>query len=244
MKEILNLNYNGFEIPANLCDVMERNFDRHFATYYQKNKSSLLNTLCDQYGSDKGEITTDGHPYSWPSHSYADFIERLFGHCRHYVKAVFECGLGTNNPNLASSMGVNGKPGASHRMWRDYFPNAQIVGADIDRAVLFEEDRIETYPCDQTNADSIAAMWRQCNVDEFDLMIDDGLHTFEAGACLFSNSFQKLKNGGLYIIEDVNVYNLIEFKNFLGGKGLNYDLVNLYRKGLSLGDNSLVVIRK
>jgi hypothetical protein len=68
---------------------------------------------------------------------------------------VFECGVGTNNPNITSNMGVNGQPGASLRVWRDYFQNAEVFGADIDRGILFEEQRIRTFYVDQTNKDSI-----------------------------------------------------------------------------------------
>ena len=42
------------------------------------------------------------------------------------MKLVFECGLGTNNPDLQGNMTVDGMPGASLRVWRDYFKNAQI----------------------------------------------------------------------------------------------------------------------
>ena len=42
-----------------------------------------------------------------------------------------------------------GKPGASLRVWRDYFPNAIIYGADIDKDILFAEERIKTFYIDQ-----------------------------------------------------------------------------------------------
>ena len=53
---------------------------------------------------------------------------------------VFEFWVGTNNPNLASSMGVLENPGASLRDWRDYFPNALVFGADIDIEILFTDE--------------------------------------------------------------------------------------------------------
>ena len=110
----------------------KKDFDFHLSAYYDKRSDCELAQLCDKYGSDKGEITSLGHPYSWGSHTYTDYYRRLWGHCRGQVKMVFECGLGTNNPNIKSSMGINGKPGASLRVWRDYFPNAEIFGGDID----------------------------------------------------------------------------------------------------------------
>ena len=111
--------------------------------------------LADKYGSDKGEVLPESNPYRWPSHSYADFYGLVFGIRRNDIKNVIECGLGTNNPNLKSSMGIDGKPGASLRMWRDFFPSANVIGCDIDKEVLFSEDRINTYFCDQTSSESI-----------------------------------------------------------------------------------------
>ena len=56
-------------------------------------------------------------------------------------------------------MTLNGKPGASLKVWKDYFVNAQIFGADIDRNILFKEDRIETYHVNQLDQESIIKMW-------------------------------------------------------------------------------------
>jgi hypothetical protein len=211
--------------------------------HYKKNPSCYLAELCDKYGSDKGELKEGGHPYPWPSHTYSDFYSRLFGHCRNYIKKVFECGLGTNNPNLLSSMGVNGKPGASLRVWRDYFPNAQIVGADIDRDILFKEERIETFFVDQTDPKSIEDLWRNSGLDCCDFMIDDGLHTYSAGICLFENSIERLSPSGIYIIEDVSTQNLMMFKQYFSNKPYQVDFVNLLRPTGVLSDNNLVVVR-
>ncbi len=213
-------------------------------THYGKHPKSLLSALCDQYGSDKGELQPGGHPYPWPSHTYADFYERLFGHCRHGIKKVFECGLGTNNPNLASSMTVKGKPGASLRVWRDYFPNAMIYGADIDRDILFSEDRIKTHYMDQLDPAAIEAFWQQVDDTGFDFMLDDGLHVFAAGSCLFTHSINRLADHGIYVIEDVTPSDLLRYKEFFSRTSYIVDYVTLFRPKLPLGDNSLVVIRK
>ena len=116
-----------------------------FSTQYKKRDRSEINILFDKYGSDKGEVNNIGNPYVWPSHNYADVYELMFRLRKDDVKLVIECGLGTSNPDLKSSMGVNGKPGASLRVWKDYFPNAKILGVDIDKEVLFSENRIETF---------------------------------------------------------------------------------------------------
>jgi hypothetical protein len=231
---------DGYNLDARL----DKHFERHYVTYYRKSKTSLLNSLCDRYGSDKGEIKTGGHPYPWRSHSYADFYERQFGMQRKYMRNVFECGLGTNNPALESTMGAEGRPGASLRIWRDYFPSANIYGADIDKEILFEEERISTFFCDQTDPVSIGRLWSNMPGIEFEIMIDDGLHTFDAGRCLFENSFHKLTDNGIYIIEDVKRDDLEKFQIYLTQKAVNFEFICLYRDGLPLGSNSLIVIRQ
>jgi hypothetical protein len=47
-------------------------------------------------------------------------------------------------------------------------------------------------------------MWNNKDLeDNFDIIIEDGLHTFNANVCFFENSIHKLKSGGYYIIEDI-----------------------------------------
>jgi hypothetical protein len=203
-----------------------------------------LARLCDLYGSDKGEVRLAEHPYPGPSHSYVEYYSQIFSHCRNKVTKVFECGIGTNNPSLESSMGKNGKPGASLRVWRDYFPNAIVIGADIDSDILFEEDRIKTYYVDQKNPESISALWEQIGVSEFDIMIDDGLHTFEAGSTLCLNSIEKLASDGVYIIEDVVTSDLVRYQKFFRNYNLIVDFVCLIRPDKPLADNNLIVVRK
>ena len=50
-------------------------------------------------------------------------------------------------------------------------------------------------------------MWNEQYLKEgFDIIIEDGLHTFEANVCFFENSIHKLKKGGYFIIEDIIFY--------------------------------------
>jgi len=223
---------------------IESSCDYKIVSYYQKNMNCELSRLCDVYGSDKGELVKNGHPYPWPSHTYADFYANLFSHCRNSVTKVFECGIGTNNPNLPSSMGISGKPGASLRVWRDYFPNATVYGADIDKDVLFEEDRIKTYFINQLDPVVISSFWGEVAIADFDFMIDDGEHTFEAGSTLFLHSIDKLSRNGIYIIEDVAPFNLVRYKQFFQNKNYIVEYVCLFRPSFGLADNSLVVVRK
>jgi hypothetical protein len=210
---------------------------------YYKNERSLLATLCDKYGSDKGSLTDKGHAYPFQPNSYADFYSCLFDHCRFTVTHVFECGIGTNNPKLPSSMGPKGIPGASLRVWKDYFPNAQVTGADIDRAILFQEDRIRTFYVDQTSRDSVERLARDLGTVQFNFMLDDGLHEFAAGICLFENIIAHLSTTGIYIIEDVNPADCMRYTNYFSKTDYDFKLVMLDYPGLVSNSSNLIVIR-
>lgn len=229
---------------AEFIDWFNKPLGYQAVSHYAKNRKSLLASLCDQHGSDKGSNDSQGRTYRWKPHTYVDVYGRLYDHCRDGVRAVFECGIGSNNVATPSNMGAAGRPGASLRVWRDYFPNARIVGADVDRDILFQEERIETHHLDQTDPQSIAALWKRLGDVRFDLMIDDGLHTFDAGWRLFEGSFQMLAPAGIYVIEDVKPPDLVLFRERFAGLQLNVEFINLLRPDAILDDNSLVVVRR
>jgi SAM-dependent methyltransferase len=163
--------------------------------------------IMGRYGSDKGSIHITS---SW--HNYTTFYHSIFAKMRSKKIRVFELGLGTNNVNLPSNMGADGKPGASLYGWSEYFPNAMVYGADIDKDILFNTDKIRTYYCDQTNSEVIKQMWNEPDLQEnFDIIVEDGLHTYDANVCFFENSIHKLKPNGYFIIEDIANHDIHRF---------------------------------
>lgn len=118
------------------------------------------------------------------------------------VEKIFEIGLGTNNTDVLSNMGLSGTPGASLRAFRDFCPNAEIFGADIDKRILFSEDRIRTYFIDQTNSSTFADIYEQVG-GGFDLVIDDGLHSPHANLASLIFGLSVIKPGGWVVIEDI-----------------------------------------
>ena len=174
-------------------------------------RKTELCRIMTECGSDKGS--------GW--HNYTLLYDFLFGQRRREIERVFELGIGTNFQDMPSNMGAMGRPGASLRGWRNYFPAAKIVGADIDRRILFSDDRISTHYLDQLNPQTITAMWEQIEPGYIDVIIDDGLHTPEANACFMRNSIQKLRPGGYFIIEDIvlSQENLGRYHQFFSGAG-------------------------
>ena len=153
-------------------------------------------------------------------------------------------GIGTNYSDVLSNMGPNGIPGASLRGWRAFFPNSNVYGGDIDTRILFQEDRIKTYFCDQLNSQIIQNMWNQIEVDFFDIIVDDGLHTFEANKCFLLASLHKLHANGIFIIEDVITPAISKYKDFLDTiPNINYHLFQL-KYNPRLDDNNFIAIWK
>jgi hypothetical protein len=187
-----------------------------------KKQNNQLSELTQKYGSDKGSPIDDDKSISgWPYHLYSDFYNVIFHGMKDSVTNVLEIGLGTDNESIPSNMTSNGLPGASLRALRDYFPNANIYGADIDSGVLFEEERIKTFYVDQTDQYSVAEMLYQTGVDKFDIILDDGLHEAHAAITLLEHAYYKLRDGGIYIIEDVKYYRQ-NIKDYLEGNGYNF----------------------
>jgi hypothetical protein len=87
-------------------------------------------------------------------------------------------------------------------------------------------------------------MWREIGVKDFDFIVDDGLHTFEAGSTLFSNSISMLAEDGVYVIEDVSGLELREYDKFFSALNYRVEYISLHRVGIPAGNNNLVVIRK
>jgi SAM-dependent methyltransferase len=201
--------------------------------------------LCEIMGrnkSDKGNIDITN---SW--HNYTTLYNSIFENLRNNNLRIFELGLGTNNINLPSNMGVNGRPGASLYGWSEYFPNSLIFGADIDMNILFNTDKIKTYFCDMLNPSIIKDMWNNKDLHEnFDIIIEDGLHEFNANVCFFENSIHKLKKGGYYIIEDIHHNDFISFENKIKEwkniyPYLNFNLIKI-PSTRNIYDNNLLVI--
>lgn len=149
-----------------------------------------LSEMLQKHGSDKSRF-----------HNYHMVYGNLFED-RTKVKKVFEIGLGTNNPEVVSSMGFHGTPGASLRAFRDFFPNAHIFGADIDTRVLFQEDRINTFYIDQLTDASFEELPAEASGD-LDLFIDDGLHSPDANLRSLVFGLKAVRPGGFVVIEDI-----------------------------------------
>ena len=158
-----------------------------------------MTELCElafKYGSDKCPQI---------KHHYTPFYYELLKDRRKTIRKVLEIGIG-NKEVMPHSPDY--QVGASLFMWRDFFPNAIIYGADILHELLFRDERIETYLCDQRIKQDLENLIGQIGND-IDLFIDDGSHKSEDQLFTCLNVMPMLKKGVIYIIEDVSYPDIV-----------------------------------
>jgi hypothetical protein len=69
--------------------------------------------------------------------------------------------------------------------------------------------------CDINSIDSIQELWGNDKLEgEFDLIVEDGPHTYDSNVLFLQHSLKKLKAGGIYITEDIDISNFDRMKLF------------------------------
>jgi hypothetical protein len=96
-------------------------------------------------------------------------------------------------------IGVGGE-GSALRMWKHFFPKAQIVGVDLDDKSYVNEKRISTYQGSQVDADLLRSIARKHH--RLKIIIENGSHRPEHTRASFAILFPLLADGGYYAIEN------------------------------------------
>ena len=210
----------------------KKNMSFSYLSNSKNNKQ--LTDLMNLSGSDKGG--RNNH------HNFASYYSEIFFHKRNDIKNFLEIGLGTNDTSVLSHMGLNGIPLASLRAWRNYFKNANIYGADIDKNILKNEDRIETFYVDQTDPITIKEMFKNIGEKKFDIILEDGLHEYNANICFFENAIEYLEPNGTYIIEDVYYKDQDKFIKYFENKKYNFSIIDIFHEK-NIANNCLIIIK-
>src|SRR4030095_6844468 len=139
-----------------------------------------LAELCKQHPTDK---CPGDH-----NHNYVAIYEGLFSPLRTQKLRLLEIGV---------------LDGHSLRLWEAYFPSAQIFGLDIESKTPHDTRRIKTFVADQGKREDLEKVLAATGT-AFDIVLDDGGHRMDLQQISFATLFPALKNGALYILEDVH----------------------------------------
>jgi 8-demethyl-8-alpha-L-rhamnosyltetracenomycin-C 2'-O-methyltransferase len=170
-----------------------------------------LTALAERYGTDK-----------WGWHRYTPVYDELLAPLRPHALRVLELGV---------------YQGASLQMWRDYFPQARVVGIDVDPPDVSLGERIEVLRGDLGNFRDYLPLVDQ----EYDLVVDDASHAPEQQMLSLSLLWPRVKRGGFYCIEDV-----IELAAWTRLLALLFAPVRVFdlRGAHNAVDDVLIVLRK
>lgn len=142
-----------------------------------------LQEIYDQYSNDKPGKGGD----KGTLHSYIKYYEQLFEKRRLDVKRIVEIGIHT---------------GHSLALWRDYFPNAEIIGVETNQRRI-RSDLVEG--CKVIIGDATKEQTFE-GIDNIDIVIDDGSHRKEHQVKTFEILFSRVVENGIYCIEDILDY--------------------------------------
>lgn len=127
---------------------------------------------------------------------YFDIYDRYFSRFRNKEIVILEIGV---------------SQGGSLQMWKDYFGSkAKIYGIDVDpRCKAFEEEHIKIFIGSQSDRNFLKEVKQQ--IPPVDILIDDGGHTMKQQIVSFEELFEKVKDDGVYLCEDLHSSYWIEF---------------------------------
>jgi demethylmacrocin O-methyltransferase len=137
----------------------------------------------------------------WGVHFYTPHYEAHLGHLRDEEFVLLEIGVG--------GYARDQQGGASLRMWRRYFRNAQVVGLDIEDKSFVDRPRITTVQADQTDPDALRDVLERFGTPR--VVIDDGSHRPDDIIATFGILFPLLPDGAIYAIEDTQTSYWPEF---------------------------------
>lgn len=144
-----------------------------------------LTEIANKYRTDKGTAYAESHGFT---EFYGPYFEKFIDK---EDLNILEIGIYT---------------GASLRMLNEYFNNkAQIYAIDIDTNRLNGFDsNIHAYYCNQGSKEDIIKFLNNIGNIKFDIIIDDGSHRFSDQMTSLYYFKDSLKQGGLYVLEDLH----------------------------------------
>ncbi len=148
-----------------------------------------MNAVADRYYA-PGDTTRKPLIY------FAEY-ERLLGPIRNEPLKIVEFGVAS---------------GASMLVWRDYLPNATIIGVDLAPtapAAVAESPRLHFVSGSQDDPATLAKV-RQIAGGALDLVVDDCAHVGRFAKRSFVGLFDAVKPGRSYVIEDICAAFLVE----------------------------------
>jgi hypothetical protein len=183
---------------AGFANIAVQCLFKSYASVEQYQKSDVV------YDNVTDVVTSKGRNPHGVSYFSADFATDKFD--RHNYTRYYDIVLAPYFKRDINLLEVGVKKGGSLKMWRELFsPASRIFGIDIDPGIpSFPFDaNIKTITLSSTADvydDSVRNAFRGV---QFDVIVDDGLHTRAGQYATFRNLHPFLKPDGVFVVEDV-----------------------------------------
>ncbi|MCW2498307.1 class I SAM-dependent methyltransferase [Jatrophihabitans sp.] len=132
--------------------------------------------------------------------------------------------------------------GGSIQLWKKYFgKDCEIFAIDINpECIKFAEDNVKVFIGSQADTAFLTNVTKQ--IPDLDFVLDDGGHFMDQQDVSFEILFPKVKQGGIYIVEDTHTSYWPEFGGGLRTNGTFVEkskalIDSLYEHHLLAGDN-------
>jgi len=186
----------------------------------------------EQFEKLNNEMNTSNHLKNEMSLNYEElfkdhkgFISHKWVHYFYIYDKLFSEYRKKNKPLTILEIGVD--RGGSLELWKKYFPNgSKIYGVDINPKCK-EINFIENMYFHLGSASDRNFMEKTFKDIEFDIILDDGSHICSDVIETFKIMFPKLKNGGLYVVEDLHTS---YWRNYGGGKRKKRTSIEYFKK--------------
>lgn len=125
-----------------------------------------------------------------------------------YVDTFYQKHFESRKETTESILEIGIYGGDSILLWHDYFTNAKVYGLDIERRpdrIEFQNPSQRLVLLDQVDAYSKQTVdaLKRMEPNGFDIVIDDGPHTFESMVFYVMNYLPLVKKGGVFVLEDI-----------------------------------------
>jgi|LakMenEpi03Aug12_release.lakeMendotaPanAssembly.Ray.scaffolds.fasta_scaffold196063_3 hypothetical protein len=160
-------------------------------------------------------------------------------HFHHYISNFYCEKLTPRKNDNIKILEIGIFAGDSLKLWEDFFPNAEIYGLDIvDYSKYIHSDRVKKYMMNAYD-ESALSFFKNKGI-KFDIIIDDGPHSLETQDYACKNYKQFLNDGGIFVVEDIQLCNL----ETLQRNNPEFTTLNLLHVAQCYMDNILMYIEK
>jgi len=165
--------------------------------FYKKNLDKISSKNKDLYNKDLFYLFEHFNSLK-KEHNYEDFFHENLKEIKNKNMNILEIGTARGD-GLAS--------------FYFYFPNSNLIGVDNNPfRIRYKSKRIRNVYVDISSKNIMKRLTNHLNL-KFDLIFEDCSHKLVDQIICFVENFKNLKNGGIYIVEDLNFPEIHEMYN-------------------------------